>query len=67
MEDMIDVYGTNKDGIQVHLGKIKTPPNVKMQEIAQSYFGHDEMDTDCCIGALEDFFSWLSKSGYIKQ
>lgn len=59
--EMVDAYGTNAEGIQVFIGKVPMPYTMKIKEIARSYFGHDDDDMDCCIGALEDFHSFMVK------
>lgn len=59
--ETVDAYGTNAEGIQVFIGKVPMPANMKMKQIARSYFGHDDDDMDCCVGALEDFYAFINK------
>jgi len=57
MMETVDLYGTNKEGIQVYLGKAPMPPRMKAREIAREMFGHfeddDASDAEMCFAALE--------------
>ena len=63
--ETMDAYGIKPDGTQQYLGKVPLSPKIKMKEIANQYFPDPEKDywgdNSNCLGALEDFYSWLQK------
>lgn len=65
--DTVDLYGTNKEGVQVHLGKAPSL-HMKTLEIAMEKFGpfeeDDGSDADLCLSALEQLIEWMFKQGY---
>lgn len=64
----VDIYGTNAEGIQVHLGKAPMPPRMKAREIASEMFGSftdgDDTDAELCFWALEQLIEWMTKQGW---
>lgn len=68
MTESVDIYGINKQGIQVHLGKAPMPPRMKARELAQEQFGpfsdDDGSDAEMCFYALEMLIEWMFKQGY---
>lgn len=66
--DTVDLYGTNKEGIQVHLGEAPMPPRMKARDLAIEIFGYfsddDGSDADMCFCAMEQLIDWMLKQGY---
>lgn len=66
--DTVDLYGTNKEGIQVHLGKAPMPPRMKARDLAIEMFGHfredDGSDAEMCLYALEQLIDWMFQQGF---
>lgn len=65
MSDNVQIYGVNKEGIQVHLGEAIMPPRMKFKEILRSYLGNpDDEDSDAAIAlaAYDDLVDWQQKN-----
>lgn len=58
----VDLYGV-KDGVEVKLGKIQTPPRMKAREIVQSFFGSIDEDLPdegaLALWAMYELIDWM--------
>ena len=67
MVETMKVYGINKEtGVQEYIGEAPITYEMKINDIAQSYFGGCDPDDRCmCEFAMHDFYNWLKKNGYV--
>lgn len=61
MSDTVQIYGVNKQGIQVHIGEATMPARMKFKEILRSYLGNpgdEDSDATMALAAYDDLVVW---------
>jgi len=68
--ETVDFVGV-KNGTETNLGKIPTPPSMKLKEIMRTYFSgspdDEESEVSMAVAAGMEFFTWLESQGYVLQ
>lgn len=65
MSDTVQIYGVNKEGIQVYLGDTIMPARMKFKEILRSYLGNpDDEDGEAAmaLAAYDELVDWQKKN-----